>query len=139
MIYNLDNEIDRQHAKSKLKKLFDDRKVVEIKEKRNRTLSQNNYLHLILSYFAMETGYSLNEAKQIYKDINEDIYCYNKIFPDRQIRVYRSSADLDTVEMTKTIDKFRRYSNEEAGIYLPSSDEKRFLQEIEIQTSKEGF
>ena len=48
----------------------------------------------------------------------------------------RSSRDLDTAEMTITIDKFRNYSSKEAGVYLPGPDEKRFLQQIEIDASK---
>lgn len=51
----------------------------------------------------------------------------------------RSSADLDTTEMTLTIDRFRNWSASQVGVYLPAPDEERLLQlaEIEIERNKE--
>jgi len=145
MIYNLDSPIDRSKASKRFADLLDDKCIIELKKKAKRSLNQNNYLHLILSYFGMETGYTLNESKQIYKDFNQDIYCYHKEpakMKDVLLTVnvfYRSSADLDTVEMTKSIEIFRNYSAKEAGIYLPAPDEERFLQEIEVKASQTEY
>ena len=46
----------------------------------------------------------------------------------------RSSANLDTKEMTTAIERFRNYASKEAGIYLPSPEDLSQLQEIENQT-----
>ena len=74
----------------------------------------------------------------IYKHLNYDIYEYKKpvIGIETTVSFFRSSRDLDTAEKTITIDKFRNYSSKEAGVYLPGPDEKRFLQQIEIDASK---
>ncbi|MEG0188851.1 MAG: hypothetical protein RR447_10895 [Algoriella sp.] len=44
--------------------------------------------------------------------------------------IYNTS---NPVERQKAIEKFRDYSSVEAGIYLPSPDEKDFLLQIEIE------
>ncbi|HDY88898.1 MAG TPA: hypothetical protein ENH82_12400 [bacterium] len=107
--------------------------IVELKEKRSVSNSQNAYLHLILSWFGLETGLTLNEAKQLYKIINCDIYEYSK---DNNV-FYKSVNELDTNEMTQTIEMFRNYSAEEADVYLPEPDDRRFLQEIEVRASQD--
>ncbi|TAL08203.1 MAG: hypothetical protein EPO02_13530 [Nitrospirae bacterium] len=106
--------------------------MVEIKEfKFNRTLSQNSYLHLIISAFGVHFGYSLEEAKQVYKEINKGIYAYEK-----KGRIFwRSSADLNTKEMAQTIDKFLFVSNE-AGCPLPLATDKEWLMQIENEAER---
>ena len=133
MFYDLSKEFDRKRFATYCRKLYDGKKKVELKEKRKmRTLSQNNYLHLILTWFAIETGYTLEEVKQgIFKaDICKDFFEYTK--QDRKF--YKSSSDLDTKEMTDAIERFRNWSSEQ-GIYLPSPDEQEFLQHIQSQVS----
>ena len=51
----------------------------------------------------------------------------------------RSSADLDSAEFALTIDRFRNWASAQCGIYLPSPDEDRLIQlmEIEIERNKE--
>ena len=45
--------------------------------------------------------------------------------------ILRSSAELDTKEMTTAIDRFRDWASKEVGIYLPSPDEHGLLGEME--------
>ena len=53
MIFNLSNPYEVDKYKEYVNKLFKDRAVVEVKKRLpNRTLAQNSYLHLILSFFA---------------------------------------------------------------------------------------
>src|SRR3972149_3300739 len=111
MLYNLDLEIDRQRAQKRFAELLNVRTKIVLQKRVKRSLNQNSYLYLILGWFACETGYTALEAKQIYKKINEQIYQYEK----KGSRFMRSSADLTTVEMTHTIEKFRNYSSAEAG------------------------
>ncbi|QHC84948.1 hypothetical protein AS589_09285 [Empedobacter brevis] len=136
MIYNTSNLVERQKAITRIKKLLDNKAVIEITEKKpTRTIKQNRYLHLILGFFACETGYTLEEVKQeIFKKIvNPALFYEGEIGELVSIQRWRSTADLDTFEMTQAIEKFRDYSSAEAGIYLPSPDEKDFLMQIEIE------
>ena len=76
-IFNLQNEYDIPKFKEYVNKLFKERAVVEVKKKLpNRTLAQNRYFYLLLSWFASETGYSVEEVKiDIFKRLcNRDIF-----------------------------------------------------------------
>ena len=54
-----------------------------------------------------------------------------------KIKYLRSSADLDSAEMSLTIERFRNFSSAQ-GIYIPSPEEERLIQmmEIEIEHNK---
>lgn len=131
------SNIDHQRAKDYLNKLISEGKDFEIKQKRlNRTYKQNNYLHLLFSYFGLQTGYSPDEVKQIiFKQIVNPDY-----FDDGERNVYgvfqqkwRSTADLDTKEMTTCTERFLDWSVKEADIRLPEPSDLVFLREIEIE------
>ena len=114
--------------------------IVELTEKKPRRCNQQNaYLHVILGYFAMETGNTLEWVKQQYfkKLVNADIFIREQ--EDKwlgRMKVLRSSADLDSAEMTTAIDRFRNWSSSEAGIYLPSANEEDMLSLMEIEISR---
>ena len=141
MLYNAEKEIDAQRAISRLTELVSKRKRFEIIEKKKiRSLSQNNYLHLILSYFALDYGETLEYIKLEYfkKLVNKDIFEFefqNRITGECRIE-YRSTADLKTDELTLAIDRFRNYSSKHAGIYLPEPKDLAFLQEIQDEVTK---
>lgn len=139
MIYDLKNPYDIGKFKDRVVELVNQRAVVDLTKKNpNRSLSQNAYLHLILGFFAVEYGCSLDEVKLDFFKRK----CNKEIFERRvtnkqgiEITTLRSSADLDTMEMTTAIERFRNWSVSVAGIYLPSPNEEQFLihvsQEIE--------
>lgn len=135
MLYDLKKNMDTERFKRRSEQLLKEGVVVELKKKVKRSTSQNSYLHLILGWFAMETGYTLAEAKQIYKYNTSGIYSYKK----DGIEFIRSSADLSTTEMTSTIEIFRNYSSKVAGVYLPEPSDLAFLTEIEIELSRNKF
>ncbi len=135
MIYNLSKYIDRQRAQKRFDELMDERTKIELKKKQKRSLRQNNYLYLLIGFFALETGYTKIESKTIYKEQSPEIYEYEK---DGH-KFIRSSANLTTTEMAITIDKFRNYSSSEAGLYLPEANEQAFLDEIEREIEKNKF
>ena len=137
-LYDLNNPIDKQKAISKMKNALEKKCVIELKEKRNRTLRQNSYLYLILTWFGLEYGCSTGFAKHEYfkKEVNIDIFAIRN--KQGNLIDLKSTKDLDTVEMTTAIDKFRNWSGQE-GIYLPSPDEKEFLKEIELQESRNRY
>lgn len=137
MIYNLSNDFDRQRFKTRCNALYKQGGVVDLTAKKERrTIPQNAYLHLILGWFAIETGNTLGFVKQEYfkRYINPDLFVVE--IDDKhlgEVSVLRSSRDLNTAEMTTAIERFRNWSSAEAGVYLPSPDEQAFLQSIEIE------
>lgn len=143
MIYDTSNPLDNANFLLRAKKLADSGKVIELTEKKpRRSLPQNKYLHVLLAYFGTQTGNTLEWVKQQYykKLVNPDLFIREK--EDKylgRIKVLRSSADLDTAEMSLSIERFRNWAAQEAGIYIPSADEAILIQqmEIEIERSKE--
>lgn len=143
MWYDGNNELQAVQARMRLEKLIKDGKVFELTEKKpKRSLLQNAYLHVLLGYFASQTGNTLEWVKKEYykKLVNPTTFIRTK--EDRfmgVVKYLRSSADLDSVELTTTIERFRNWSASEAGIYLPAPDEERLLQlaQIEIEKNKE--
>lgn len=143
MIYNTSNPLDKANFLLRAKKLAEIGVIVDLTEKKpRRSLPQNKYLHVILAYFGAQTGNTLEWVKQQYykKLVNPDLFIREK--EDKylgRIKVLRSSADLDTAEMSLSIDRFRNWSAQEAGVYIPAADESILIQqmEIEIERSKE--
>ena len=135
MLYDLNKNIDVERFKRRSEQLLKEGVVVELKKKVKRSTSQNSYIHLLIGYFSLETGYDLIESKKIYKNCSPDVYEYEK--KDRKF--IRSSADLTTEEMAISIDRFRNYSSKEAGIYLPEAGEHLFLEEIEYAVSRNKY
>jgi hypothetical protein len=139
MIYRSQNPLDRERATRRLKELFDKECVFDITErKQRRTSQQNRYLHLILTYLAMETGYTVEWVKrELFKKVcNRDMFLIKKNGKFGIMDDVRSSADLDTTELSTAIERFRNWSSQEAGIYLPSANEYKFLDEIEIEAQR---
>lgn len=121
-------------AFAELRKLQGNKCLVEVKKiSPRRSLPQNAYLHLLIGAFGVHFGYTLEESKQIYKEINADIYKYEK----KGRTFWRSSADLNKEEMARSIDAFMKKSAE-AGYPLPLATDQGWLMEIEneIQRSK---
>jgi hypothetical protein len=135
MIYDLQNNQDVFSFKARVDYLLEKKSRVELKNKTKRSLSQNNYLHLILSLFAMEYGESLEYVKQTMfkKWVNPEIfkteYINRKTGEVRED--WKSSRDITTSEMATSIDRFRDWSSKEAGIYLPEANEHEFLKQVE--------
>lgn len=142
-LFNLSNPLDKANFLLRAKKLAESGKIVELAEKKpRRSLPQNKYLHVILAYFGTQTGNTTEWVKQQYykKLVNPDLFIREK--EDKylgRIKVLRSSADLDTAEMSLSIERFRNWAAQEAGIYIPSADEAILIQqmEIEIERNKE--
>ena len=140
MIFNASNEFDIQRAKERLGYLIDKKKTFEITEKKpKRTYSQNNYIHLLFAWFALEYGETPEYVKQeIFKKlVNPQIFLTEYVnYKTGEVReAWRSTADLNTKEMTIAIDNFRDYASKEAGIYLPTPDDLISLNEIERQVN----
>jgi hypothetical protein len=132
MKYLLSDPLQAHKAKERLEVLTADGARIEIiKVSPKRSLNQNNYLHLLLSAFGGHFGYTLNEAKLIYKELNRDVYFYEK---KKRIFV-KSSSDLTKEEMAKTIDKLMQQSARQ-GYELPPADNQEWIQQLENEAEQ---
>lgn len=136
MIYDLSNHIQAERFLRRSAKLLTNGRVVELREVTSRTRAQNSYLHLILGYFALEYGETMEYVKEKYfkRHVNSDIFVEvkNDTFLGK-LKTLRSSADISKEEMSIAIERFKMWSVKEAGITLPDADNGEFLREIEIE------
>ena len=140
MIYDLKNPVHRDQFSRRSDILLEKgQDVVELKTKTSRSLRQNAYLHLILGWFAAETGNTREFVKREYfkRLVNAEIFV--SYIDDRWLgrtEIIKSSAEVTKEEMTTAIERFRNWSSQEAGIYLPSADEKNYLEQLEIELGR---
>lgn len=140
MKYNLQNDWEYQQLKIRAEIYFKNGYLVELKRiLPKRTNQQNRYLHLILGWFAIEYGETLEFVKvEFFKKLcNPETFIIDRINPKSgEIRKdLRSSVDLDTKELTTAIERFRNWSAAN-GIYLPAPNEDQFLKQIECEIEK---
>lgn len=138
MRFNPNNPIDIQRAKERLNFLIEKKKVFDITAKKEtKTYPQLKYAHLIMGWFALEYGETLEYIKLEYfkKLVNPEIFEFE--FTNRktgEVRTsYKSCANVSKEELRLAITKFRAYSTKEAGIYLPDATDLVFMQQIEIE------
>lgn len=138
MIYQTHLPNQKQDAIDRFKYLIGKGKRIELTEKKKkRSISQNSYMHLIFSWFGLEFGYTLEEVKQeIFKrEVNPEIFYDGDKDGIVTIQKWRSTASLDTGEMTLAIDRFRDFSAKH-GCYLPEPKDLNWLETIENEISK---
>lgn len=136
MKYNLADKAQKSEAFRYFTILSNKKQIVEIKKvSGRRSISQNSYLHLLIGAFGAHFGYTLEEAKQIYKEMNPSVYSYQKTVRNIERTFWKSSADLTKEEMAKTIDHFMRVSAE-AGYPLPLATDKEWLMRIENEIQR---
>ena len=140
MIYDLKNPVHRDQFSRRSDSLLEKgQDIVELKTKTSRSLRQNAYLHLILGWFAAETGNTREYVKREYfkRLVNKEIFV--TYVDDRWLgrnEVIKSSAEVTKEEMITAIERFRNWSSQEAGIYLPSADEQNYLEQLEIELGR---
>lgn len=140
-LYDLSNQLHAAQFRQRADKLLEMQAVVDLTEKKpRRTTQQNRYLHTLLGYLAIEVGESLEWVKREYykKFVNADIFVSEKhdAVMNKQVKFLRSSTALTTEEMSLTIERLRNWASKELGIYLPSADEHRILQLMEVEIDR---
>lgn len=135
MRYNLSNKFDLQAAHMRIDALAKRGAWVEVNERRaRRSLSQNAYLHLLLGYFAAQTGCKLEFVKTYYYKIaaNRSLFVRGVNAPIiGDVTTLRSSACLSRQEMSESIDRFKIWAASEAGILLPDADNCEGIAQME--------
>lgn len=141
MKYDLSNPIHVQQFKIYAQKLAKrGTGIAELKVGTRRSLPQNAYLHVILSYLASQTGVSVEYAKEWYfkRLANPSIFLreWNDPFAGQTITYLRSTAEITKEEMTDAIDNFLQWTETNCGFRLPEADEKRLLELMEVETER---
>lgn len=132
MQYDLTSELDRARLKVRWAALVKKGATVELTEKNFRTRRQNNYLHLLIGVVAMETGNTLQDAKDYYfkRMVNADIFVESRT--DRMgntVTSLKSSKTITKEQMVTAIDRFKRWGYEN-GIHMPDENEESLLESI---------
>lgn len=143
MRYDGSNELHARQARAKLEKLIKDKKIFDLTEKKpQRSIQANKYLHVCLSYFGCQIGETMEYVKRNYYKIlcNPDTFIRER--EDKylgRVKYLRSSSELDSSEFSLTVDRFRNWCSSSAGVYIPSPDEERLIQlmELEVERNKE--
>lgn len=140
MIYNLSDSLEREQFTTRAKFLLERGTVVELTEKKQRTLNQNSYLHAALGYFALQIGLPLQEVKEVYfkATCNPDLFTrtrQDKILGGERDYL-RSTKDLTKEELSAAIDRFLKFASEKAGIYIPPSDEYIAVQRMQYEVQR---
>ena len=80
MMYNTNSPLEVQNLRLKIEKLIEKHSMVEVVEKKAKTLQQLKYLHTILAYFGLQTGNTLDEVKTCYfkRIVNRDLFVRQK-------------------------------------------------------------
>lgn len=133
MKLSLRNPVDRQKAQVYLQKLISLEADIELRKvEKSRSVSQNSYLHVCLAIFCNESGYMMDEAKEIFSQLMPEMLRYERNGFDFR----RSTSTLNTQEMNLLIEKIRSVCSEELGVYVPNSEEyliNKFAIDKEVQ------
>lgn len=124
MKYNLKNKREAEEAFKYLTQLVGKEAMVDIvKKSPNRTILQNNYVHLLLGIVGIEYGLNIEEVKIDWKRyVAPEIFVYE----NNGKKYVRKSSQLDTKEMTTAIDKLKDYYSK-LGLALPDAGEHEKL------------
>jgi hypothetical protein len=140
MRYDLSNDFDLKSARTRFDTLAQRGAIIELTEKKQRTLRQNGYLHICLAQLALHTGNTLDYVKRYYfkARCNPELFIRLKTdsITGERVKILRSSSDLTKEEMSLAIDRFRAFALQEAGIYIPSADEKEYLRQVEMEVER---
>jgi len=90
--------------------------------RKKRSLSQNAYLHMILGIIADETGNSIEDVKEAYRDMFLGKVAVSLGGEERIVG--RSTTKLNTQEMNDLLDKIRAHAATELGINLPLPEDR---------------
>jgi len=139
-LYDLSKHIEQDRLKQRLIKLVEKGALIDLKEKRKGSLNTNNYFHLIVSYFAVRYGETLEYIKVefIKKNICKDIFITERAnrHTGEMRPALRSWTDLTQEEQSLVISQFKDWSSKEAKIRLPEPDDLQYIREIQIEVDR---
>lgn len=134
MKLDLSKTLDRKKAKVYFDKLLLQNKKIELKVVQpNRSISQNSYLHVVISLYAINFGYTLNEAKTDLKRL-----CEFMVYEKNGIKYLKETSKMNSKELSEFINWIRNYASLN-GLYIPTAEEykeNKFSIDKEINNHK---
>jgi len=134
MKFDLSNDLDLLKFHKRVEYLKDRKSKVDLTEvRKTRSISQNSYLHVCITLYAIEFGSTLNEAKT---DLKRE--CEFMRYEKGGNHYLKETSKMDTLELTKFIEWIRNYSSMN-GCYIPTSEEyiqNKFHIDKEIELNK---
>ena len=132
--------------------LRNERTLVSLEDKSNRTLNQNSYIHVLCRIMAEGTGTTEQYAKQVYFKELANPQLFIRITKDpltnEMVKTIRSTCDLTIQEMSTAINNFIMWAAEQ-GYQMPEANlnsdgtvtfateqDKEAFNQAEIETSK---
>ncbi len=118
MLLDLSNPLDINKANSYFKSLLDSKSKIELKKIiPKRSLQLNKFLHVCITLFAIELGYTLEEAKTLLKRS-----CDFMIYEKNGQKFLRKTSKMDNKECSEFGEWIRNYASQQ-GIYIPDASE----------------
>lgn len=135
MKYDLSNNYDKEKFIEKYNTVKNSNHKIELRIIREkRSIKQNAYLHILITLFAIEFGFTIEEAKILLKR-----YCHFMDYIKKGQNFLKRTRDLDITEIAEFIGWIRNYSSIR-GCYLPTAEEyliNQFKINQEIDKNKE--
>lgn len=135
MKFDTSKPFDKNKAETRFKVLLEKGAKIELSEiKTKRSLSQNSYLHVVISLCAIEFGNNLDEMKTDLKRA-----CEFMRYEKNGKSYLKRTRDMDSKELTEFIEWIIDFAGKE-GLYIPSSDDylmHRFEIDREIERNKQ--
>jgi len=123
---NPNNELELKKANAYYKKLVDSKSKFELRKIiPKRSISLNSYLHVCISIYAIEYGYTLEEAKTYLKRI-----CPFMVYEKSGQKFLKETSKMNNLECSDFVEWIRNYSAQN-GLYIPEAEEYR-LNKYEI-------
>ena len=100
----------------------------------NRSISINSYLHVCISLFSIEFGYTLEESKTLLKR-----KCSFMIYEKNGLKFLKKTRELNNQECSEFVEFIRNYAAQH-NLYIPDADEyktNKFNIDKEINKNKE--
>ena len=118
MNFDFEHILDVKIAETYLAKLIKDKSKCKMTKPREvRSISQNAYLHVVITLYSIEFGYTLNESKTDLKRL-----CEFMVYEKDGKPYLRETKKMDSKELTLFIDWIRNYAAQN-GLYIPTSEE----------------
>jgi len=135
MKYDLSITRDRLEFINKTSRVIHEGVKVELtKTRKKRTVKQNAYLHIVFNLWAINYGDTLLEAKT---DLKRD---YGMFYTKNGKRYLKSTADLNTKELSTFIEWIRNRAAKEGDFYICTAEEyliDQFNIDKEIQSNRQ--
>lgn len=123
MFLDLSNATDVKKAETYFSKLKKGKEKIELKKLiKKRSLNLNSYLHVVITLFAIEYGYTLDESKTLLKRL-----CGFMVYEKEGVKFLKKTSKLDNKECSDFVSWIRNYASQQ-GLYIPTAEEYKLNQ-----------